>query len=276
VEADTRSTGSGEVRFLAHRGSSARYPEHTRAAFQQAIAEGADGIECDVRLTADGAVVCWHDRDVDRTTTATGRIADWRLAGLEDLDLLTGQVIPQTHGDPRRQLMTLTALLELMRAAGRRLILVIELKPSARPDTALVQAVLATLDAAGWNRESGVVDQVQIGLQCFDVATSEALLEAVPAELVMLLVEPTAEHPQDAALAILDAGTMNAGPWVEWLRQEPDRVGAWIARGSLVRVWTVDTLDDLDACLAIGVQQITSNRPAELRAEFDARRLQSA
>jgi glycerophosphoryl diester phosphodiesterase len=63
---------------------------------------------------------------------------------------------------------------------------------------------------------------------------------------------------------------------VEWLRQQPDRVAGWIGRGSVVRVWTVDTLDELDACLAIGVQEITSNRPAELRAEFEARRLQSA
>ena len=57
---------------VAHRGSSADAPEHTLAAYQQAVDDGADALECDVRLTADGHLVCVHDRRIDRTSDGRG------------------------------------------------------------------------------------------------------------------------------------------------------------------------------------------------------------
>ncbi len=77
---------SDRVRLLAHRGSSARYPEHTRAAYQQALDDGADGIETDVRLTADDRLVCWHDATVDRTTNGSGRVDQMTLEQIKALD----------------------------------------------------------------------------------------------------------------------------------------------------------------------------------------------
>ena len=57
---------------IAHRGGRARAPENTLEAMQLGIAEGADAIEFDVRLTADGEVVVIHDATVDRTTDGSG------------------------------------------------------------------------------------------------------------------------------------------------------------------------------------------------------------
>lgn len=59
--------------MIAHRGSSEDVPEHTLAAYRKAIEDGADGVECDVRLTADGVLVCVHDRRVDRTSNGRPR-----------------------------------------------------------------------------------------------------------------------------------------------------------------------------------------------------------
>src|SRR4051795_9125423 len=136
-----------DVRFFAHRGSSARYPEHTRAAYRQAVADGADGIECDVRLSSDGAVVCWHDETVTRTTGAEGRVDRLSLAELGRLDLLRGATVPEELGDPDEQLMTLPALLALVETAGRPLLLAIELKPAHGHghERRLVDAVLEVL-----------------------------------------------------------------------------------------------------------------------------------
>jgi glycerophosphoryl diester phosphodiesterase len=253
-----------DLRLIAHRGSSARYPEHTRAAFQQAVDERADGIECDVRLTADGVVVCWHDDTVDRTTTATGPLAEWSVAALAELDLLHGQDIPASHGDPARQLMTLGALLQLAQDAGRPLLLAIELKAGASPDHALLDAVLGVLDSAGWDPESGLLGQVQVSLQCFDVPTVSALLAVMPVAHVMLLTGPAGDH-SPGELALLDEGTADAGPAVAWVKRDPERVRRWLDHGSVVRVWTVDTVEDLEFCLDLGVREITTNRPAELR-----------
>jgi glycerophosphoryl diester phosphodiesterase len=73
---------------VAHRGASAVAPEHTFAAYDQAVADHADVIECDLQLTKDGVLVCLHDTTVDRTTggTATGRIDAFTLEELRAMD----------------------------------------------------------------------------------------------------------------------------------------------------------------------------------------------
>ena len=79
-------SGRGVPRIVAHRGSSAEIPEHTLAAYQQAIDDGADALECDVRLTADGVLVCVHDRKVNRTSNGRGVVSTLELADLAELD----------------------------------------------------------------------------------------------------------------------------------------------------------------------------------------------
>jgi glycerophosphoryl diester phosphodiesterase len=63
------------MKVVAHRGYSARYPENSVVAFEQAIAAGADYIETDVRLAADGTPVCWHDADFMRVAADSTAIA---------------------------------------------------------------------------------------------------------------------------------------------------------------------------------------------------------
>src|SRR5690606_32393472 len=75
---------------VAHRGASAARPEHTLAAYELALEEGADGLECDVRLTRDGHLVCVHDRTVDRTSSGTGLVSELTLAELKELDFGDG------------------------------------------------------------------------------------------------------------------------------------------------------------------------------------------
>ena len=71
---------------VAHRGASFEKPEHTLAAYLEAIREGADALECDVRLTADGHLVCVHDRDLRRTASANGLVSTMELADLDQLE----------------------------------------------------------------------------------------------------------------------------------------------------------------------------------------------
>ena len=71
---------------IAHRGSSSEAPENTLRAFEAAVGRGADAIELDVRLTADGAPVVIHDATLDRTTDRTGPVAALTLAELRAVD----------------------------------------------------------------------------------------------------------------------------------------------------------------------------------------------
>ncbi|HVL32774.1 MAG TPA: glycerophosphodiester phosphodiesterase [Actinomycetota bacterium] len=100
--------------LIAHRGLSARAPENTLEAFSRALDAGCDGIETDVRLTADGGLVLLHDDELARTTGVRGRASDMRFADVVAL------------GVP-----SLEEFLEL--CAGRTR-MYLELKGSFRPD----------------------------------------------------------------------------------------------------------------------------------------------
>ena len=102
---------------VAHRGASAYQPEHTWAAFTKAVKDGADAIECDVRLTRDGQIVCVHDRDTTRTSKAGAVISESTLEQLQALDFSSwpdGRTWPdrRSEGEPQA-IVTLEQLLEL-------------------------------------------------------------------------------------------------------------------------------------------------------------------
>ena len=82
------------MRVAAHRGFSEKYPENTMEAFRAAIEIGADEIETDVRVTADGELVLIHDATVDRTTNGTGRVCDKLLCEIKTLDAGRGERVP--------------------------------------------------------------------------------------------------------------------------------------------------------------------------------------
>ncbi len=73
-------------RVVAHRGASHDKAEHTLGAYLAALEAGADGLECDVRLTADGHLVCVHDRTLTRTASTRGLVSTMNLAELNELD----------------------------------------------------------------------------------------------------------------------------------------------------------------------------------------------
>lgn len=72
--------------IFAHRGYSAKFPENTMVAFQEAEKAGADGIELDVQLTKDGEVVVIHDEKVDRTTDGIGLVREFSYADIRKLN----------------------------------------------------------------------------------------------------------------------------------------------------------------------------------------------
>jgi glycerophosphoryl diester phosphodiesterase len=127
--------------IIAHRGASRKAPENTLAAFSRAIDDGADGIELDVRLTADNRVVVFHDSRLERTTDGAGKIE--RCSSDELKGLSAGSWFhPVFRGEP---IPTLDDALELIR---RRVGVNIELKsdrlrgPAPTPKAAIVHEVL--------------------------------------------------------------------------------------------------------------------------------------
>ena len=78
------------MKIYAHRGYSQIFPEATRTAYVEAVKAGADGLECDVRLTRDTQIVCFHDRTLKRIAGKTDAISKLSLAELRaQIDILT-------------------------------------------------------------------------------------------------------------------------------------------------------------------------------------------
>ncbi|WP_369046203.1 glycerophosphodiester phosphodiesterase [Sinomonas sp. P10A9] len=279
----------------AHRGASARFAEHTRAAYLQAIADGADGVECDVHLTRDQHVVLLHDSNLDRTSSGTGPVGDRTLAELRELDFSSwkGARIPDEFGARTQQLLTLPELLDLLETAGREIGLAIELKHPSPYRLKLEDRVLEVLRSRGWEPESSRVGNIQVSFMSFDAEAVEYLLGTVPARHVCMLVddisvedlrESTAlgaltggavanvlRAAQLNAEAILDGARVGiAGPGITYVKDHPNRVRAWLDAGLTFRVWTVDAPEDVDHCVAVGIQQITTNRPADVLAQLGA------
>lgn len=120
--------------IFAHRGASASAPENTLAAFELALAHGADGIELDVKLSADGHVVVIHDATVDRTTGAHGRVKDLTLADLRTLN--AGSFFSGNFSTEKIPLLE-----EVFEVLGKRIFINVELTNYNTPRDHLVESV---------------------------------------------------------------------------------------------------------------------------------------
>ena len=120
--------------LFAHRGASAHAPENTLAAFELALAQKADGIELDVKLSADGHVVVIHDPTVDRTTGAHGRVKDISLAELRSLG--AGSFLSENFSSEK-----IPTLEEVFEAMGKRIFINVELTNYNSPRDQLVESV---------------------------------------------------------------------------------------------------------------------------------------
>ncbi|MCC6298631.1 MAG: glycerophosphodiester phosphodiesterase [Anaerolineales bacterium] len=120
--------------IFAHRGASAYAPENTLASFELAIQQGADAIELDAKLTADGHAIVIHDQTVDRTTGAHGKVQKMPLAKLRSLD--AGSFFsPKFHREK------IPLLEEVFESFGRRTLINVELSNHDTPHDNLVETV---------------------------------------------------------------------------------------------------------------------------------------
>jgi glycerophosphoryl diester phosphodiesterase len=120
--------------IFAHRGACAHAPENTIASFELALAQQADAIELDVKLSSDGVVIVHHDPTVDRTTDGKGRIKDLTLAELKKLD--AGSFFSEKFKGER-----IPTLEEVFESVGKRTFINVELTNYKTPRDHLVETV---------------------------------------------------------------------------------------------------------------------------------------
>ncbi|MEN3610232.1 glycerophosphodiester phosphodiesterase family protein [Plantactinospora sp. ZYX-F-223] len=248
---------------FAHRGSSAAMPEHTLAAYLRALAEGADGLECDVRLSRDGHLVCVHDRRLERTSNGRGPVGAYTLAELERLDYGSWHSGAAPDGDlppdpERTRLLTLDALLRAVRAADREVELLIETKHPARCGSGVERRLIALLERHGL-ADPRPDDPVRATVMSFSPLAVRQIHRLAPRLSTVLLLELA---PPGLRRGRLPFGARIAGPSLKLLRTRPQLVPALHRAGNRVYVWTVNDTPELDLALAYGVDGIITDRPA--------------
>jgi glycerophosphoryl diester phosphodiesterase len=271
------------IRVAGHRGAAGRAPENTCASFRLAWELGADMVELDVRLTADGHPVVLHDPTLDRTTSGTGRVAERTLAEIRSLDAgshfgpaFAGERVPalaEVLGDlspgPSRAVNpshspspkrggesehqgsettpnAVSVHAEAAQTDATRWL--VELKRGEEPPERLVERALEAIAAAG---TTGVVRLISFD----ETLLAEGLRQApaIPRGIIsgtdpgFLLA--VADRLQ--CVAIHPAGTILT----------PELVARAHAAGRRVNTWTLNTIDTVREAAGLGVDEITSDFP---------------
>src|SRR5688572_19964292 len=155
---------STRPQVVAHRGASYENAEHTLGAYVAALDAGAGALECDVRLTADGHLVCVHDRDLRRTASRRAVVSTMELADLSELDFAAWKH-PWSELDdeaPDRDetldgVLTLRKLLETVADYERPVEVAVETKHPTRYGGLVEKRLVEMLRDFGWDQADAPV-----------------------------------------------------------------------------------------------------------------------
>lgn len=236
-----------EIGVIAHRGSSAAAPENTMSAFKLALAQNADAIEFDVKLTKDKKVIIHHDQTLDRTTNGFGNVKDTNSAQIRTLSASNGFI---GYEDER-----IPFLEEVLEELGGKIFMNIELTNYATPFDGLAEQVVKILKS----------HQVSQGILFSSFAVNnlsivKSLVPNIPRAYlfekstflnrsVTQLLRPNAIHPGLA--------TVNQKLVTEAHKYQ-----------QRVHVWTVNEPTDMSNLAKLGVDAIFTDDPLLARQFF--------
>lgn len=226
-------------KIYAHRGASIDFPEHTRAAYEAAIHQGADGFECDVRLTKDDVPILWHDSTMERMAGNTGDIA-----------ALTFDEIQDRYS----QVMRFADFLEM--AITFKKDLAIETKHPVPSGRKIETVILEELKK--YERQI-VESSIEISLMSFSWFAIESLFRNQERNTVMLLDGARGRilHKRSSAKTL--------GPSIEMIKERPEIITFAKENGRRLFIWTVDEPSDVEFCAQNGIDVVITNKPAQAR-----------
>ncbi len=255
------------IYVAGHRGWPARYPENTLESFQAAIELGIDQIETDVRVTKDGELVLIHDATVDRTTNGSGKVADYTLAQLKQLD--AGMVLKDRsdsqsgHSSRLGQGLQIPTLLEFLDLVKNypTLTMDIELKEYPIPgweDTAyrVCDQTIALLE------QYGLADRIV--LNSFSGRLNEYILEKYGGKYKQHVYFPQS-HLRDGSIDPYSYAYCTCVVGVDKEITADDIIA--LHRKTGVRIWAGASVKDeatIDKAVSYGAELITCNNPDEV------------
>ena len=227
----------GLMLIYAHRGASADFPELTLAAYEGAVAQGADGFECDVRLTKDEVPVLWHNATMLERAANPGLIAE-----------MTYKEVSRAYP----QILTLDEFLAFAIKSKKGVL--IETKHPVLSGNRIEEVVVRKL------HEIKGIEKIDISVMSFSwlaIEKMKRLDRTIPTTFLMHQKTPWFQAKLSSAKSI--------GPGINELREEPIRGKRIKELGRSLNVWTVDADADIKLCAQVGVDILITNKPAHAR-----------
>jgi glycerophosphoryl diester phosphodiesterase len=232
--------------LLAHRGASADAPENTLAAFQEAVAQGADGVELDAMVCGSGEVVVCHDEKLDRLAGLPWEVRTtsyWKLKGAD--------VGSRLGFAPER----IPLLEEVLDALPAHFLVNIELKCDHADDGGLSRKVAELVLRR--KLEERVV------LSSFNPLCLFRVAAVAPSLRRGFLIDPDKRWGPQAYVVTPLVSSHSVHPYSE--QCTPERVEEWRRKGLRVAVWTVDDPRQARALEEMGVSYLITNKPRFIR-----------
>jgi glycerophosphoryl diester phosphodiesterase len=262
---------------VAHRGATAEAPEHTLAAYRRAAEIGADAVECDVRMTRDGVLVCVHDRQISTTSNGRGVVSALHLDELEQFHFGArkrgvrgrwgGDEITAVSDEPDVEsglVLTLDRLLEYITATPGTVRLAIETKHPTRHARKVEEALVKCLERFGLIREGTPVEwagKPAVRMMSFSQLAVRRMADLAPGVPTVQLL---GKRLRPLRRELLTGSATAVGPSIALLRSDPEFVADAHAAGKEVHVWTVNDTRDMDLVRDLGVDVVVTDHPRRL------------
>jgi glycerophosphoryl diester phosphodiesterase len=266
-----------EPEVVAHRGASAEAPEHTLAAYRHAAEVGADAVECDVRMTRDGVLVCVHDRRVRHTSNGRGVVSALQLAELEQFQFgprrrarrsrWADDEILAVSDEPDMEngrVLTLDRLLEYITATPGTVRLAIETKHPTRHARKVEEALVTSLRRYGLLGNGKPVrwaGKPAVRMMSFSQLAVRRMRELAPDVPTVQLI---GKRLRPVRRELLRGAADAVGPGIALLRSDPSFVADAQTAGKEVHVWTVNRPADMDLVRNLGIDAAITDHPGEL------------
>lgn len=268
-----------ELEVVAHRGATSHAPEHTLAAYRRAAELGAGAVECDVRMTRDGVLVCVHDRRVRLTSNGHGVVSALRLEELEKFQFgnrrprrrsnWADDEIQAVHDEPDIEnglVLTLDRLLDYVTATRGAVRLAIETKHPTRHAAKVEAELVACLRRHGLltrGRRDEAAGPPAVRMMSFSQLALRRMHDLAPELPTVQLI---GKRLRPIRRELLAGSATAIGPGITLLRADPGLVADAHAAGKQVHVWTVNRPEDMDLVRELGVDAAITDEPAAMLA----------
>lgn len=225
------------MQIYAHRGASADFPEMTEAAFRGAAEQGADGFECDLRLSRDEIPVLWHNASMLERAGNNGFIAEMKYSEIK-------RAYPQV--------LTLDEFLDIALEKNKGVL--IETKHPVISGTRIEELLARKIT------ERKILKHIDLSVMSFSWGAIEKLHRLEPSIPTTFLMSPKTLWVQARFTS-----ARSIAPGINELRENPDLIAKIKKLGKSTSVWTVDSGSDIELCRDLGVDIVITNTPARAR-----------